>query len=176
VRVEDPKLRGAFDALADELAALPGTEEPEPAAGESRGLLARLGGERGQSTAEAMGLLPVLIVFVLGLWQLGLVGYTYVLAGHAAREGARELATDPTNEERDKPFRRVALADLPKAWREGSDIELGRDDVTVSVRLAVPVVLPAVKSPFRIGSEAATPVESQELPPSQALTPTPEPS
>jgi pilus assembly protein CpaE len=173
VRLEDPKLRGAFDALADELAVLPGTDEPEPAVGESRGLLARLGGERGQSTAEAMGLLPILIVFVLGLWQLGLVGYTYVLAGHAAREGARELATDPTNEKHDKPFRRVALEDLPKAWRGGSEIELGTDDVTVSVRLAVPIVLPGLKSPFRIGSEAATPVESEDLPPSQALTPEP---
>jgi pilus assembly protein CpaE len=173
VRMEDPKLRAAFDTLAAELGALPGVEEPEPAGGENRGLLARLGGERGQSTAETMGLLPILIVFVLGLWQLGLVGYTYLIAGHAAREGARELATDPTNKPDDKPFRRVAMEDLPNAWREGSDIELGRDDVTVSVRLSVPIVLPAVKSPFRIGSEAATPVESEDLPPSQALTPEP---
>jgi hypothetical protein len=113
-------------------------------------------------------------VFVLGLWQLGLVGYTYVLAGHAAREGARELATDPTNEKQNKPFRRVAREDLPRAWREHSDIRLGKDDVTVSVKLAVPIVLPGLKSPFKIGSDAATPVESEDLPPSQALTPEPQ--
>ena len=172
VRMEDPKLRGAFDALAVELAALPGVEEPEPAGGESRGLLARLGGERGQSSAEAMGLLPILLVFVLGLWQLGLVGYTYVLAGHAAREGARELATDPTNEKYDKPFRRVALEDLPKAWREGADITAPSEEVvTVKVRLAVPIVLPGLRSPFHVGSDASTSVESEDLPPSQALTP-----
>ena len=29
------------------------------------------------------------------LWQIGLIGYTYMLAGHAAREGARELAIRP---------------------------------------------------------------------------------
>ena len=97
VRVEDGKLRGAFDALAAELGVLPGAEEPEAEGGEGRGLLARLGGERGQATAETMGLLPVLILFVLALWQLGLVGYTYVLAGHAAREGARMLAVNPTD-------------------------------------------------------------------------------
>jgi hypothetical protein len=34
-------------------------------------------------------------------------------------------------------------------------------------------VLPAVKSPFTIGSDAATPIESQDLPPSQARTPEP---
>jgi hypothetical protein len=121
-----------------------------------------------------MGLLPVLIVFVLGLWQLGLVGYTYVLAGHAAREGARELATDPTREKGDKPFRRVALEDLPKAWREGADITAPEKQVvTVKVRLAVPIVLPGLRSPFHVGSDASTSVESEELPPSQALTPEP---
>ena len=41
-----------------------------------------------------MGLLPVLALIVLALWQVGLLGYTYLLAGHAAREGARELAVD----------------------------------------------------------------------------------
>jgi pilus assembly protein CpaE len=174
VRMEDPKLRAAFDALAVELAALPGSDEPEPAGAERGGLLARLGGERGQASAEAMGLLPILLVFVLGLWQLGLVGYTYVLAGHAAREGARELATDPTNEKHAKPFRDVALDDLPKAWRKGAEITAPEQEVvTVKVRLAVPIVLPGLRSPFRIGSDASTSVESEALPPSQALTPEP---
>ena len=51
----------AFEALADELDALPGAgDEPRADRAEPRGLLARLGGERGQSTAEVMGLLPVL--------------------------------------------------------------------------------------------------------------------
>ena len=174
VRMEDPKLRAAFDALADELSALPGTDEQEPSGSERGGLLARLGGERGQSTVEAMGLLPVLIVFVLGLWQLGLVGYTYVLAGHAAREGARELATDPTNEKGNKPFRTVALEDLPQAWRKGADITAPKQEVvTVKVRLAVPIVLPGLRSPFHIGSDASTSVESEDLPPSQSFTPEP---
>jgi pilus assembly protein CpaE len=174
VRMEDPKLRATFDALAAELAALPDAEEPEPGGGERGGLLARLGGERGQSSAEAMGLLPILLVFVLGLWQLGLVGYTYVLAGHAAREGARELATEPAGARADRPFERAALRDLPRAWREDADITAPEDEVvTVHVRLAVPIVLPGLRSPFHVGSHASTSVESEELPPSQALTPEP---
>jgi pilus assembly protein CpaE len=178
VRVEDGKMRGAFDALAAELGVLPGTEEPDGGeGGEGRGLLARLGGERGQSSAEAMGLLPVLILFVLALWQLGLVGYTYVLAGHAAQEGARMLAVNPTDGKHDdeayKKIRTRAMGEVPGAWRDGAKIEVPGGESTVAVRLRVPVVLPGLKSPFEIGSRAASAVEDEELPPYQAVTPEP---
>ena len=120
-RVEDGKLRGAYDALAAELGVLPSAEEDDPDGGDGRGLLARLGGERGQSSAEFMGLLPLLIVFVLGLWQIGLIGYTYVLAGHAAQEGARMLAVNPTDGGADdaayKKVRTRAMGEVPTAWR-----------------------------------------------------------
>jgi pilus assembly protein CpaE len=156
---------------------LPGGEEQEPEGG-GRGLLARLGGERGQASAETMGLLPVLFVFVLGLWQLGLVGYTYVLAGHAAQEGARVLAVNPTDgkpvDEAFKKVRRHAMGEVPKAWRGGAQVELPEEQSTVAVRLKVPVVLPGLKSPFSIGSRAATAIEDEDLPPSQSLTPEPD--
>ena len=61
-------------------------------------------------------------LFVLALWQLGLVGYTYVLAGHAAQEGARMLAVNPTDGKPDdeayKKIRTRAMGEVPKAWRE----------------------------------------------------------
>jgi pilus assembly protein CpaE len=177
VRVEDGKVRGAFDALAAELGVLPGADEAEPEGGEGRGLLARLGGERGQASAEAMGLLPVLILFVLALWQLGLVGYTYVLAGHAAQEGARMMAVNPTDGDPDdaayKKIRTRAMGEVPKAWRGGADVRVPDNESTVAVRLKVPVVLPGLKSPFEIGSRAAAAIEDEDLPPSQALTPEP---
>jgi pilus assembly protein CpaE len=177
VRVEDGKVRGAFDALAAELGVLPGADEAEPEGGEGRGLLARLGGERGQASAEAMGMLPVLILFVLALWQLGLVGYTYVLAGHAAQEGARMMAVNPTDGDPDdaayKKIRTRAMGEVPRAWRGGADVRVPDDESTVAVRLKVPVVLPGLKSPFAIGSRAATAIEDEDLPPSQALTPEP---
>jgi pilus assembly protein CpaE len=178
VRVEDGKMRGAFDALAAELGVLPGTEEPDGGeGGEGRGLLARLGGERGQSSAEAMGLLPVLILFVLALWQIGLVGYTYVLAGHAAQEGARMLAVNPTDGKHDddayKKIRKRAMGEVPGAWHDGAKVEVPGGESTVAVRLRVPIVLPGLKSPFEIGSRAASAVEDEELPPYQAVTPEP---
>ncbi|HEX8102780.1 MAG TPA: AAA family ATPase [Solirubrobacteraceae bacterium] len=171
-RVEDKALRGAYASLAAEIDALPADGAPPggpggPDGGEPRGLLARLSGERGQSSAEFMGMLPILAVIVLGLWQIGLVGYTFMLAGHSAREGARELGTDPADTRTDKPYRDVAEADLPKAWRKGAKIEK-RADVKVRVSLRVPVVMPGVRSPWRIESEAATSVEDEPLPESQS--------
>ncbi len=166
-RMEDKTLRAAYASLAAEVDLLPSDEAAGPVdAVEQRGLLARLGGDRGQSSAETMGVLPVLIVIVLFLWQIGLVGYTYVLAGHAAREGARELATDPTDTKKDKPYAEVAREDLPRAWRTGAKIEK-RDTVVVHVALKVPVVVPGLRTPFVISSDAATSVEDEELPDSQ---------
>jgi pilus assembly protein CpaE len=177
VRVEDGKIRGAYDALAAELGVLPAADEAEPEAGEGRGLLARLGSERGQASAETMGLLPVLILFVLALWQVGLVGYTYVLAGHAAQEGARMLAVNPTDGKPDdeayKKIRKRAMGEVPGAWREDAKVEVPGGESTVSVRLKVPIVIPGLKSPFAIGSRAASTVEDEELPPYQAITPEP---
>ena len=150
---------------------------------EPRGLLARLGGERGQSTAEFMGLFPVIAVVFLALWQIALTGYTYVAAGHAAREGARELATDPTSPKTDEEWREAASATgqgarLPRgrargppgAWRKHAEIQL-RGDVTVSVRLKVPLLIPGLKSPLTIGSTADTVLEDGELSDRQETTP-----
>jgi pilus assembly protein CpaE len=169
-RLEDQKLLGAFEALAAEIEAIPAGEEENPADGEPRGLLARLSGERGQASVELAGLLPLILVVVLMLWQIGLVGYTYVLAGHAAREGARMLAVDDTDERTNKPYADTAQEDLPKAWRKGAQIRK-TGAVTVRVRLRVPVIVPTLKSPWRIGTQAATSVEDEPLPPSQRKGP-----
>ena len=132
-RLEDNKLRGAYESLATELDIIPRAEEPAPRDDEPRGLLARLGGERGQSTAEFMGLLPIVLVIIVALWQIALIGVTYTLAGHAANEGARQLAVDSSDTGKNPPYRKAAREDLPKAWRGDAEIHK-RGDVTVSVR------------------------------------------
>jgi len=177
-RVEDGKVRNAFEALAAEVAAPEAGEEGRADdRSEPRSLLARLAGERGQSSVEFMGLLPILAVLVLAIWQVGLAGYTYVLAGHAAREGARELSTDNTNEKGDRPYRERAEEDLPKAWRRHAKVRIDpKDEARVLVELRVPMVLPQLASPIRLTSRASSVTEIDELPPSQSLTPTPTPT
>jgi pilus assembly protein CpaE len=173
-RMEDGKLRGAYEALATELDVVPHAEEPRGREDEPRGLLARLGGERGQTTVEFMGLLPILLVIFFGLWQIAITGFTYVVAGHAAREGARRLAVDSSDTGKNPPYREAAREDLPGGWRHGAKIEK-RGDVTVSVRLKVPVLIPTFRSPLEIGTTADTSVESEPLPDRQDFTPTPTP-
>jgi pilus assembly protein CpaE len=165
-RMEDQKLRGAFEALAAEIEALPAMDAPAEADGESRGLLSRLSGERGQTSVEFAGILPLLLVVIILLWQIGLVGYTFMLAGHAAREGARELAIDTTDTKKDRPYADKAVEDLPKAWRKGTTVDRS-DDQTVRVRIKVPILFPSVHAKWKVTSEAGTVIEDEPLPASQ---------
>ncbi len=169
-RLEDNKLRGAYESLATELDIIPRAEETAPRDDEPRGLIARLGGERGQSTAEFMGLLPIVLVIIVALWQIALIGVTYTLAGHAANEGARQLATDSSDTGKNPPYRDAARDDLPKAWRNSAKIHK-RGDVTVSVRLKVPFLIPALKLPIEIGTTADTSVEDEPVPDRQKKDP-----
>jgi hypothetical protein len=165
-RLEDQKLRGTFEALADELEALPVLDDPAEHEGESRGLLARLSGERGQTTVEFAGILPLLLIVVMLLWQIGLVGYTFMLSGHAAREGARELAIDTTDTKADRPYADVAMDDVPKAWAKGAKVDRPNDH-TVRVALKVPVLVPSLRTNIKITSEAGTVIEDEPLPADQ---------
>ena len=152
-RLEDKRVREQLSALLDELDVLAedeAAEEDVRARGGRTSLISRLAGDQGQSAAETMGILPVVIALCLAIWQIGLVGYTFFAAGHAAREGARALATGEDEPE-------LVREDLPDAWRGGLRCSIGEDRVRVS--LAVPVVMPGIDSPWRIASSAATTVE-----------------
>jgi pilus assembly protein CpaE len=168
-RLEDNKLRGAYESLALELDVVPATEE-SASREEPRGLLARLGGERGQTTAEFMGLFPILLIVFFALWQIAITGYTYVVAGHAAREGARQLAVLPSDAGKDPAYRQAAREDLPRLWQPGADISKPTP-VTVEVSLKVPVLIPALRSPLRITTTADTSVEDEAVPDRQRDTP-----
>ena len=107
---------------------------------------------------------------------MALTGFTYVVAGHAAREGARQLAVDSSDTGKMPPYREAARKDLPGGWREHAKIEK-RGDVTVSVRLKVPVLIPALQARRSRSARPPTPsVEDEPLPDRQIETPTPEPS
>jgi pilus assembly protein CpaE len=171
-RMEEGKVRGAMESLVEELDLMPGADREHQDGHEPRGLLGRLTGERGQAAVDFAGLLPVFLLFVVLLWQIGLMGYSYVVAGHAAREGARQLAVDPTDGPTEYPYRDVAREELPSAWRHGAKIEK-TGDVSVRVDVNVPLFFPGLKAPWRIHSTATTSVEDEALPPTQDWTPTP---
>jgi hypothetical protein len=64
----------------------------------------------------------------------------------------------------------AARNDLQHAWRGSSEVEL-RGKVTVSVRLSVPVLIPGIKSPVKIGTTADTVLEDGGLSDRQDTTP-----
>lgn len=157
-RLEDRRMLGAYADLARELGLLApaetavGVDDGVALGGE--GLLSRLRAERGQSTVETMGLLPVIGVVILALWQIGLVGYTYLATAHAAREGARVLAIGGEAAQ-------TVRDEVPASWADGLRCAVGEDRVRVS--LSVPIVLPAFRSPLRVSSQAGTTVEEQAV-------------
>ena len=51
--------------------------------------------ERGQASVEVALLLPVLVLVLLVILQVGLIGRDLVLVSHASREAARAAAVDP---------------------------------------------------------------------------------
>jgi pilus assembly protein CpaE len=149
----DRRLQDAYLDLAEEVLATPAMARASPASA-LRGLRARFGDDKGQVTAEAAGLAALVCVVALALWQLVLGGYTFVLAGHAAREGARALAVG-------EPVREAVRADVKGPWRDG--LELDRDDERVEVTLRVPVVLPGLEGPLRVASAAGSPAENEPI-------------
>ena len=78
--------------------------------------------EEGQSTVELALVLPLVVVVLLAVVQVGLVVRDQVLVVHAAREGAREAAVEPAPD----AARQAAVA--------GSSLEADRLDVAVSGR------------------------------------------
>lgn len=154
-RLEGP-LTGAFAKLAYEVLDI---EQPERKPRRKRGAAAALSSEAGQAATETLGLTLVVAVCLLGMWQIVLVGYTFVLSGHAAREASRVMAVDDD----EKKIKAAARDDVSGAWREGMRVIVRQDDDAVSVRLKVPAIMPGGPATFSIESTEGTVVEDRPL-------------
>jgi len=150
-RVEDGHLRRAIADLGHELKVV----KPQPRTGRSRRRRRDRGGESGQVAAETVALTVLVVTIFLAIWQVLLFGYTYLLAGHAAAEGARQLAVGA-------PVQPAVLRDLPAAWRGPGAVDIDSGGSSVTVTLDVPVVLPGLArpSPLQVSAEAGTVIEN----------------
>jgi hypothetical protein len=101
-----------------------------------------LRGQRGQATVEMVAIVPAFVIACAIAWELVLAGHTGWLAAHAARADARAVAVgrDPG-----PAARAVAAHGLSVAQVGG-----GR----VRVRLSLPLLVPAWRSPVRISATA----------------------
>ena len=92
-----------------------------------------------------MAILPALVLIGLIAWWMAVAGYTWTLAGGAARAGARAAEVGA-------PARAAALAALPSGYARGALVTEGAGGA-VRVRLTVPRVVPFV-APQRVAAEA----------------------
>jgi pilus assembly protein CpaE len=147
-------MAGAVPAPAGAVADANGSHPRARTTGRSRRTARR---DRGQTTAEFMGLLPVMLVFVLALFQGSLIGFSHVLSGHAASRAAR-TAVSPLA---DYPAIKAAAVDaLPSAWRNDVQVQVqdrqADQDAQVTVTVNTPSLLPVLENLFGRGALQAT--------------------
>ncbi|WNI17469.1 AAA family ATPase [Actinacidiphila sp. ITFR-21] len=133
-------------ALAGEVGLVAGAPAP-PARGRKQRR-----GDRGQVTLETLGMLPVILVTLVLVWQAVLAGYTFTLAGDAADRGARAEAVG-----RDGVA--AARSTVPGAW-DITDASAARDgdgQVHATIGLHVPVLFPGlIDFPVTVHGHART--------------------
>lgn len=155
-RLDAGPVRDGIDRLADELALASARRRGRGGRGKA------LRQQQGALSVELVGLLPLIAVVVLALWQGVLTGFTYSLASNAAREAAQTLSvTEREDDELDRHLEAAAAGPLPPAWRDTVAVEHHQaddgDDAaldTVTVRLTVPVLAPGLDSPWQVTSQA----------------------
>lgn len=162
----DAMLRPMASVLG-EISALPSKAARERKPDRARSIAARFAGESGQAAIETMATLPIIILVLIAIFQIGLIGATFVLAGHAARAGARALAVG-------SPVASAAEQDLPSIWRTGMQVSTdqganhanggGSEKGIETVHVSVPVpVIPGLLSLGSVPSSANTVIEDQLL-------------
>lgn len=157
-RLDSGPVRDGIDQLAEEL-------DVVPARRRGRSLTRR---QRGSVTVEFLGVLPLILIVALAVWQASLAGFTYVLSTAAAREAATALAVTERSDSELQPYLEQVAADrLPEGWRSSMALERMVDDATgtehVTVRLDVPILIPGQRSPWSMSSQAGTVRETSHV-------------
>lgn len=94
--------------------------------------------EQGQATLEFLGVLPIVLLVLAIIWQIGLLGVTATLTSRAADEAARAAGIGGTTAE----VRDDALRSVPSWFRDNMDVSqtaLGTVKVTSSMPVLTPI-------------------------------------
>ena len=106
----------------------------------------RLRSETGQASVETVAVVPLVLVAAAVAWQLCLTGHTLWLCANAARAAAR---ADLVGE---SPVR-AARSALPRSLER--ELSVRRTDRGVRVRVRLPLLARAWRSPVRISAVAS---------------------
>lgn len=106
-------------------------------------------GQRGQASIEILGVLPLMLLFAMFVWQLHLAMSAATAVENAARTASRVEGLGGDG-------RRAAMRALPRSQRADAEIEI-RGEV-VRIRSKVPTVVPGLASGiFRVRGSAELP-------------------
>ncbi|QBI53171.1 AAA family ATPase [Streptomonospora litoralis] len=195
-RITDETLLRSFGQIAGELGLLhspepahdgTGAEHGHPApsgafdpAGEPSGARDRRAwarrrrGDSGALFVEFASTLPFVGLALLLTWQILLVGLTGMFASHAANEGARQAAIDPSDHE---AIAEEAAKRVSPPWNADGTFSaevVGTDSgQAVRVSIATPVFLPGLDGPWDISSQALIIPEDSGEPAQQEAPPVP---
>ncbi|WP_405665197.1 pilus assembly protein [Streptomyces sp. NBC_01166] len=119
----------------------------------------------GQLSVEFTGMVPIILVTLVLLWQAVLVGYTFTLASGAADEGVRKAVAAGAWDMQSK-CEAAVYERLPSAWDETVEIgecgSPGDDMVKVNIRLRAPVLFPGFASlPIPVTATAGAAAEGK---------------
>jgi hypothetical protein len=95
----------------------------------------RLGSERGQASVELVGMLWLLFLVALVIWQLLLAAWTAEQAQNAARTGSRVLG-------RGGDAGKAARNSVSAGLRDGMRVRVDGEQVRVTVR--IPILVPGL--------------------------------
>ncbi|MEU6983047.1 TadE/TadG family type IV pilus assembly protein [Streptomyces sp. NPDC046324] len=107
---------------------------------------------------EFLGMVPLILLTLVLLWQCVLVGYTFTLAGNAADEAARVCAVDGD-------YAGAGKRHVGEAWSARVSCTSSGDLAQARVELKVPVLFPgAIDFPFTVPAEAGAVKEERARP------------
>ncbi|MFJ8883347.1 TadE family protein [Streptomyces sp. NPDC102402] len=136
-----------------------------PSRGEPSRIRARLRRDHGQLSVEFTGMVPIILVTLVLLWQAVLVGYTFTLASGAADEGVRKAAAAGAWG-RAGSCEEAVRERLPAAWEGSASIDCTApapdDTVKVSITLKAPALFPGFADlPVPVKAEAGAAAEGK---------------
>ncbi|UDY23761.1 AAA family ATPase [Nocardioides sp. Kera G14] len=85
----------------------------------------------GQAAVETVAVMPLVLVIVLLVWQLGLTAFTFTWADHASNVAARTYSMGASDAE----VREAARDAAPSGWGSRVDVSIAGGTVTVSTQV-----------------------------------------
>lgn len=152
--VRNTEFRKAVGQVATDLGLLTGehAELPTPVKAAS---------DRGATALEFAGIVPLIGLLALTIWQVVLVGLTSMYSSHASNEAARAVAVlgyDHRNTEEAKAnreeVRRRAVEGIRGKWKDRNHLHIDVHDGYAVVTIDTPVLLPGWQSTWGITTKA----------------------